>query len=98
MRMKFLRIFPEICANTWCLFSSSTRNIALGRGSSTVAITSIASSLGKGFPRSIHRRHLALQVFAVEYFHNLASYFSSIRTAVDQEEPPGALVIGNQGI
>src|SRR5580704_658469 len=45
MRMKFLRIFPETCASTWCLFSSSTRNMALGRGSRTTAITSIASSL-----------------------------------------------------
>src|SRR5262249_49874937 len=45
IRMKFLRIFPETCASTWCLFSSSTRNIAFGNGSITVAITSIASSL-----------------------------------------------------
>src|SRR5215468_6697397 len=43
--MKFLRILPETCASTWCLFSSSTRNIAFGNGSITVAITSIASSL-----------------------------------------------------
>src|ERR1700723_3090249 len=42
--MKFLRIFPEICASTWCLFSSSTRNIAFGSGSITVAITSMGSS------------------------------------------------------
>src|SRR5260370_618572 len=48
--MKFLRILPETCARTWCLFSSSTRNIALGSGSITVAITSIASSLE--FPES----------------------------------------------
>src|SRR5208282_1335995 len=45
MRMKFFRIFPEMCASTWCLFSSSTRNIAFGSGSITVAITSMASSL-----------------------------------------------------
>src|SRR5271163_353669 len=45
MRIKFLRILPETCARTWCLFSSSTRNMAFGNGSSTVAITSIASSL-----------------------------------------------------
>src|SRR5712671_3474034 len=45
MRIKFLRIFPEMCASTWCLFSSSTRNMALGNGSMTVAITSMASSL-----------------------------------------------------
>src|SRR5690349_4437002 len=43
--MKFLRILPETCASTWCLFSSSTLNMALGNGSTTVAITSIASSL-----------------------------------------------------
>src|SRR5438128_1685488 len=48
--MKFLRILPETCARTWCLFSSSTRNIAFGNGSITVAITSIASSFG--FPES----------------------------------------------
>src|SRR4029077_609755 len=46
MRMKFLRIFPEMCASTRGLFSSSTRNIALGSGSMTVAITSMASSFG----------------------------------------------------
>src|SRR6266516_3963722 len=43
--MKFCLIFPEMCARTLCLFSSSTRNIAFGSGSITVAITSIASSL-----------------------------------------------------
>src|SRR5260370_8057526 len=45
MRIKFLRILPETCARTWCLFSSSTRNMAFGSGSITVAITSMASSL-----------------------------------------------------
>src|SRR6266576_4426814 len=50
MRMKFLRILPETCARTWCLFSSSTRNIAFGSGSITVAITSMASSFE--FPES----------------------------------------------
>src|SRR5262249_19136733 len=44
--MKFLRILPETCARTWCLFSSSTRNIAFGNGSITVAMTSMASSFG----------------------------------------------------
>src|SRR3984885_14686718 len=43
--MKFLRIFPEICASTWCLFSSSTRNIAFGSGSITVDLNSMAFSL-----------------------------------------------------
>src|SRR6266536_2037333 len=45
MRMKFLRILPETCASTSCSFSSFTLNIALGNGSITTAITSIASSL-----------------------------------------------------
>src|ERR1700691_5902358 len=44
MRIKFLRIFPENWASPLFLFSSSTRNIALGSGSTTVAITSMASS------------------------------------------------------
>src|SRR6266850_900377 len=48
--MKFLRILPETCARTWCLFSSSTRNIAFGNGSITVAMTSMASSFE--FPES----------------------------------------------
>src|SRR5215467_518246 len=50
IRMKFLRILPETCAKTWCLFSSSTRNMAFGNGSITVAMTSMASSFG--FPES----------------------------------------------
>src|SRR5258706_7153926 len=50
IRIKFLRILPETCARTWCLFSSSTRNIAFGSGSITVAMTSMASSLE--FPES----------------------------------------------
>src|SRR5207248_11646829 len=45
MRIKFFRILPEPCASTWGLFSSSTRNIALGNGSTSDARTSIASSL-----------------------------------------------------
>src|SRR5437588_7004770 len=45
MRMKFLRILPDTCASTLCLFSSSTRNMALGSGARTTAITSIACSL-----------------------------------------------------
>src|SRR5260370_35108652 len=44
MRMKCLRFVPEIWASTLCLFSSSTWNIAFGRFSRTVAVTSIASS------------------------------------------------------
>src|ERR1700691_2568861 len=50
--MKFFRILPETCARTWCLFSSSTLNIAFGNVSTTVAITSIASSFDKPYPDS----------------------------------------------
>src|ERR1041385_8454724 len=61
MRMKFLRIFPETCASTWCLFSNSTLNMALGNGSRTVAITSIASSLlmhlSKNYDASLRQNH-----------------------------------------
>src|SRR3954470_23130427 len=46
MRMKCIRIFPEMCARTLCPLSSCTRNIALGKGSITVPSTSIASSFG----------------------------------------------------
>src|SRR5438105_8550824 len=45
MRMKFMRILPLTWASTRWPFSSSTRNIAFGRGSTTVPSTSIASSL-----------------------------------------------------
>jgi hypothetical protein len=48
--MKFLRILPETCARTWCLFSSSTLNNAFGSVSTTTAITSIASSFDKQSP------------------------------------------------
>src|SRR3989304_3073150 len=51
--MKFIRILPDTWASTRCPFSSSTRNMALGRGSTTVPSTSIASSL---VIRSSHRR------------------------------------------
>src|SRR5277367_612820 len=52
MRMKFFRMRPDTCASTWCLFSSSTLNMALGKVSTTVAITSIASSFDKPYPDS----------------------------------------------
>src|ERR1700722_11194279 len=48
---------PETCARTWCLFSSSTLNIALGNVSTTVAITSIASSFDKLYPDSARDAH-----------------------------------------
>src|ERR1700733_6843460 len=73
MRMKFLRIRPETCARAWCLFSSSTLNIAFGSVSTTTAITSIASSFDKRSPlrdlgglppiplcRSVDTEHCAL--------------------------------------
>src|ERR1700690_3143404 len=41
-----MRIFPEMCASTLCPFSSSTRNMAFGNGSTTVPSTRIMSSLG----------------------------------------------------
>src|SRR5690606_37734774 len=40
--------FPEMWANTLWPFSSSTLNMALGRGSITVPSRTIASSLGLG--------------------------------------------------
>src|SRR6266508_2977211 len=43
-----MRILPEIWASTLCPFSNFTRNIALGSVSSTVPMTSIASSFGIG--------------------------------------------------
>jgi len=44
--MKCILIFPEICAKTRWPLSNETRNIALGKGSTTVPSTSIASSFG----------------------------------------------------
>ena len=43
--MKCIRIFPETWARSLCPLSSSTRNIALGNGSSTFPLTSTTSSL-----------------------------------------------------
>src|SRR3954447_8497441 len=43
-----MRIFPEMCARTLWPFSSSTRNMAFGSGSTTVPSRTIASSLGLG--------------------------------------------------
>jgi hypothetical protein len=44
--MRCMRIFPELCARTVYPFSNSTRNIAFGRGSTTVPSTVNASSFG----------------------------------------------------
>src|SRR5689334_9892080 len=49
-----MRIFPLMWARTLCPFSSSTRNMALGNGSTTVPSTRIVSSLG------LARRHQPL--------------------------------------
>src|SRR5438445_10849388 len=49
-----MRIFPEMCASTLWPFSSSTRNMAFGSGSTTVPSTRMASSLG--FARGNHLR------------------------------------------
>src|ERR1700684_877818 len=46
MRLRCIRIFPELCARTVYPFSNSTRNMALGRGSTTVPSTVNASSFG----------------------------------------------------
>ena len=46
IRMKFLRIFPEMCASTSCPFGSDTRNIVPGSTCVTVPVSSIGSSFG----------------------------------------------------
>src|SRR5512138_3489648 len=55
-----MRIFPEICASTLCPLSSSTRNMALGSVSSTVPVTSMASSFGIDNLPAAARRDLEL--------------------------------------
>ena len=54
--MKCMRILPDTWASTLCPFSSSTRNIALGSGSTTVPSTSIASSLAMAWALVALRR------------------------------------------
>ncbi len=46
IRIRCIRIFPELCASTVYPFSNSTRNIAFGNGSTTVPSTVNASSFG----------------------------------------------------
>src|SRR5580704_5966772 len=48
MRIRCIRILPELCASTLWPFSSSTRNMALGNGSTTVPSSTMASSFGFG--------------------------------------------------
>src|ERR1700677_2241952 len=45
MRMKFLRILPEMCARTSCPLGSATRNMVPGNTCVTVPSNSIGSSL-----------------------------------------------------
>src|SRR4029450_6433945 len=52
-----MRIFPEMCARTRWPLASSTRNMAFGRGSTTVPSTSMAPSFfGKLFPSPVRLR------------------------------------------
>ena len=57
--MKNFRILPETCANTTCLFSSSTRNIAFLKASTTVPSTVIPSSFVATLPPRISSQRLA---------------------------------------
>src|SRR5579875_1322963 len=88
MRMKFFRMRPETCARTWCLFSSSTLNIALGNVSTTVAITSIASSFDKPCPLEtlLRQNHSAFGChrYGVLEMSAQASIFCDCRPAVAQ--------------
>src|SRR5690606_29894074 len=61
MRMKCMRILPEIWQSTLWPLSSSTRNMALGNGSMTVPSISITSSLPMGSARLLHLRGERLQ-------------------------------------
>src|SRR5436853_5231987 len=55
--MKFIRSFPLMWARTLWPFSSSTANIVLGNGSTTVPSTSIASFLATGVLCTPSHRH-----------------------------------------
>src|SRR6266511_721945 len=60
-----MRIFPEMCARTLCPLDSSTRNIAFGRGSTTVPSTSIAPSFfGKLFLSPRYGEHGGASAYA----------------------------------
>ena len=48
MRMKFFRIFPLMCASTFCPFGRLTRNIVLGRTSVTTPSVMSGASFGIG--------------------------------------------------
>src|SRR3954453_14465280 len=61
-----MRIFPLMWASTLWPFSSSTRNMALGSGSTTVPSTRIVSSFG--LARAIHLLRSGAQL-ARKSFH-----------------------------
>src|SRR5512147_2779669 len=50
--MRFLRILPAVWPIIWWPFSSSIRNVALGKSSSTVPANSKSSSFGIPSPES----------------------------------------------
>src|SRR5438034_3217087 len=54
--MKCIRILPEMCASTLWPFSSSTRNIAFGSGSTTVPSTWMPSSFARVLSLSLGHR------------------------------------------
>src|SRR4030095_7028238 len=74
--------------------------MAFGNDSITVAITSIASSLGNvSFPQlSYGLRHIALQIFTVDQRHELACHLGGRRTAVDLAKTSRLLVVLHKGI
>src|SRR5688572_8014113 len=74
--------------------------MAFGRGSITVAITSIASSLGnRSFPYLISGgRHMVLHFFAVNEVHQLAGHLGRRWATVNLVKAPGLLVVLHKGI
>src|SRR5689334_17044255 len=83
-----MRIFPEICASTLCPLSSSTRNMALGSVSSTVPVTSMASSFGiDNLPAAVRRD--------LELTQNIGPVFSDRHRMLKMGGQ--AAVFGNRG-
>src|SRR5213594_2467299 len=101
MRMKFLRIFPEMCARTTCLFSSSTLNMAFGSVSTTVPTTSIASSFGIGtldLRSSLQTAYAAiLLLFLHDCLQGLENVVNGL-LSVDFIVTAPRLVVLNQGL
>src|SRR5215217_687292 len=88
MRMKCMRILPEMCASTLWPLSSTTRNIALGRGSITVPSTSMESSFGNQHPSFGLQMLLEARRDSTSSLERQAS--SRMRTTNPYELPPGA--------